>query len=843
LGAIDRLVRTSGGTQVVFSDVRIAAIALTAGLAAALPSLCLAQKLSGSYTLPDKSKVDWSINGHSTLIWGGAPYLPVGLESDSDRGSIQAAKAAGISDLVVDLPASSSGWKEAIQTLEQEHMRYLVRISSLTPMAEGVAVDPAAYRISNVEARQHVDVPLPGATEALVVSALKRDGSLISYIKVPVTEGRLICDIKSPADESVVLIYPTEQSLEQPDYWEGLDAQRDRLLETLKSCPTGPGLRGIVNPLGNTLSLPGRDLRFVPQSAGFRSEFATFLEVKYRNIVGVLRAWSMPPGLIAANETGDDKSSLVNFDDIAKFIPLWSGNRGIGQVYDPKKNVLYNCDNKRSAIWKDMADCISAAENRRYERMVKAIRDIDDVPVVQEWAGWAVPYEGLAPSVDGVGMKAKGTSPSGIASTAAKATSSILRWSTPGWLPATDIDLVGSDSSGKVSGVLDDLTSLGARGVFFRAKSASAVKEVSAAAAARSSDISASQGSPSPIFYPENATNPAETQRLPGGFWWLPAPFDGDRIDYGDGFFGYRMTTPKGVTVTLWADKTRQVLLKMANPKKLTASTLGGSATQVKISKDGVELTLSETPLVLSTPDEIPVPQAAYEQTLSEILVLLENASKAHKEFPDVTMMISDAKAGYERNPGAAFVAMRRLLHQLDSYMGRFTWTEMETPMDTNFSEVSSDPSCSNSKAISLRPLIDAPAGFFATYETPIHTEQDEEIWMAAKINPEDIPLITFDIAGQHLTIHEAPVGVYGSGFGWYHLGTTRNAVGTTQFKLTVASGKPDLSADAVLFCPPGFQPNGLLCPEIAVNVTHKPGKTRRGRRGGASSDDSLSSN
>ncbi len=816
--------------------------ALAIAFAVSLAALSMGQKLTGSYKLAGNAHVDWSINDHETLVWDGKPYLPVGLVTDPDRSSILAAKATGMSDVVVDLPIGSSSWKNTIQTLEDEHMRYLIRISSLTPMAEGVAVDPASYRISSVTARQHIDVPLPGATQALVVCALKRDGSLISYDKVEVSGGRLVCDVKASAGETVVLIYPTEQSLEQPDYWEGLDAQRDRLLQTLKTTPTGPGLRGFVNPLGNTLSLPGQNLRFVPQSPGFQSEFATFLEQKYRNVVGTLRAWSMPPGLIAANETGDDKSSLVTFEDVAKFIPLWAGNRGIGQVYDPKKNVLYTCDQRHSMIWKDIANCISAAENRRYLRMVTAMREIDDVPVVQEWAGWAVPYEGGAPSVDGVGMKAKGSSPSVISSTAAKATSSVLRWSKPGWLPATDIDIEATDSKGKIAGILEDLTSLGARGVFFRAKSPDLLKEVSAASAARSSDMSASQGSPSPIFYPENATNPAETQRLPGGFWWLPAPFDGDRIDYGNGFFGYRMLTPKGVTVTIWADKTRHTVLKFANPKKVTASTLGGASTEAKITKDGVELTLTETPLVISTPDEIPVPQDAYEQTLAEILVLLEQAQKQKRDFPDVTMMISDAKLAYDRNPGGSFVAMRRLLHQLDSYMGRFTWAEMEIAADTNFSEIADNHGCSNNEAISLHPLIDAPAGFFATYEAPIHTDQDEEVWLAAKINPEDRALVTFEMSGQRFTLVDPPIGTYGSGFGWYHLGTTKNAIGTAQFKLLVAPGKPDLSVDAVLFAPPGFQPNGLTCPEVSVDVTKKVQKKRtRSRRNRTDEGDPLS--
>jgi hypothetical protein len=773
-------------------------------------------------------------------MWDGTPYLPVGVVCDGTRASILATKAAGITDVVVDLPANSSGWQEAITTLEAQHMHYLIRISSLTPMVGGIAVDPASYRMSDVAPRSHIDIPMPGTSQALVVCAFKRDGTLLSHSKVPVKDGRLVYDVKTNELENVVLVYPTEESVEAPDYWEGLDTQRDRLLQTLKSNPTGPGLRGFVNPLGKTLQLPAQDLRFVPQSPGFQSEFATYLEIKYRNVVGALRAWSMPTGIISANETGQDKDSLVTFDDIAQFVPLWAGQRGIGDIYDPKRDRVYTCSMQHSAIWKDLADCISIAESRRYQRIVAAIRQIDDVPVVQEWSGWAVPYEGANPCVDGIGMKAKGSTPNVIANSAAKATSSVLRWPNPGWLPATDVDVDTAESKGKITGIVEDMTSLGARGIFFRVTSPDLLKEVGQTASSRAGDISASQGSPTPIFYPENATNPAQTQRLPGGYWWLPAPFDGDRIDFGAGFYGYRMATPTGTSITLWADTDRRVLLRFVAPKAVKVSALAGQNADVKVTKEGLEVSLTQIPIVLSSPNEIPVPQPAYDQTLAEILVLLERARATHHDFPDVIMMMSDAKASFERNPGGSFLTLRRLLHQLDSFMGRFTWAELESSSDTNFSEVSENHACSGNHAIDLHPLIDAPAGYYAIYVVPIHTDQDEDIWISAKISPEDRGSVTLDISGQHLSITEPPIGEYGSGYSWYHLGTTKHVIGTAQFKLLVASGKPELSADAILFCSPDFKPNGLTCPEISVDTTHKRPKPKRGRRGSKESEDSV---
>ncbi|HWD38712.1 MAG TPA: hypothetical protein VG944_07675, partial [Fimbriimonas sp.] len=510
--------------------MRIAACFLAACL---LASPSFGQKLDGKYDAGKDGGVAWQINNHGTLMWGGSPYLPVGVSVDPTPQSIAAAKAAGISDVIVDLPASDDGWDSTISALESSHLRYLIRIGSLGPMAKGIAVDPSSYRISDVKGPKHVELSLPDATEVLAVIAQKRDGAIQKWERVPVINGKLVYDAMAPQGiESVILFYPNTRSLAQPDYWEELDGHRDRLLGALRHHRPGPGLRGIVNPLGKTLTLPGPNIRFVPTSPAFRAEFALFLENKYRNVVNVLRAWSLGSQIVSNAQNGEDKDMTFSFDDVAKFVPLWSGTRGVAQFWDPGKNKLFSCDIRHSTFWKDLAQAVNLAENRRYQRIVDSIREVVDVPVVQEWSGWASPYEGTSPSVDGIGMKASGTSPSAIIATASKATSSLLRWKTEtstdlegmlhGWLPATDIDLgEGSSASSQLGGVLDDLTSLGARGIFIRTSDPAAMKAVAAEAGRRASDVGPSQYSPRAVFFPENATNPAEAQRLQGGFWWL----------------------------------------------------------------------------------------------------------------------------------------------------------------------------------------------------------------------------------------------------------------------------------------------------------------------------------
>src|SRR6185369_5392842 len=100
----------------------------------------------------------------------------------------------------------------------------------------------------------------------------------------------------------------------------------------------GAGLRGIVNPLGRMLALARNDARFVPSSPYFRYEFRTYLEKKYRNIEVAQRAWSL-----SSNE-------LKTFDEMARLVPLWAGNRGVSQLWDPTNDKMILCDQKRSSI-------------------------------------------------------------------------------------------------------------------------------------------------------------------------------------------------------------------------------------------------------------------------------------------------------------------------------------------------------------------------------------------------------------------------------------------------------------------------------------------------------------
>ncbi len=785
--------------------------ALLITFAAASAAAALGQ-FSGTYAAKEGAPQQWSINANHTLIWGGTPYMPVGLRIDGSPEEVARAKAAGFQDVIVDLPAGGTNWSATLKALEASNMRYLVSISSLAPMAEGVAVEPAGYRIVGLTKPQKLNITLPGSSSTLIVVVNRRDASVASVSRQPVINGQLTIDVKPIAElEQVVLLYPRMRSLQQIDLWDALDEHRDRLLTTLRSHANGPGLRGIVNPLGRLATWERADPRFVPTSPYFRYEFASYLKQKYKTVETAMKAWSMAT------------ANIDSFEQLARLAPLWSGpSRGIPQLWDTDSDKLFTCNNARSLVWTDIQDAITGAAVRRYQRFVSAIQTVAQVPVVQEWAGWSPMYEAPSPAISGIGMRAVGTSPSALLQSGSRATSSLLRWTRPGWLVATDVE-PGSDdaAASQLSNVLDDLSSLGARGWFLRSTKDSVMKAM-AAQAARANDGSLAQYSPQALYYPESAFNPAVPQQLPGGRWWLPSPASGNRIDLGSNYYAYRYNDGVQSYTALWSSlPAARVKLRLLDTKSPTFSSLDGTSPEPKIKKDGIEVSVGPIPLIIAGTDEVPIPEPAYVETMSKVNQLIAMAEKNRVDMTEYAYLFRDALSAFERSPGGAFPEMRREYGRITSRLALYSWIEAETSKDNNFSEVMQSAGCSGGAALALRTQLASPAdGYYSEYSLPVRTQLDSELWIAARIPADQRQNVVVNLAGQNFTIQGEPVSLYGQGFGWYRLGVTKLGGRQTKLRLSVIGGSADLAFDTFVIYPGSFQPKGVAIPDAIVFAT-----------------------
>ena len=764
----------------------------------------VAQRSSGTYVPANGSQASWSINSAKTMVWGGSVYMPVGLRIDANPAQISAAKAAGVQDVLVELPAGGTGWAETIKSLEANSMRYLIEINSLAPMARGYAVEPQAYSIGGITAARKVEATIPGASSVLTILVTKRDNNVEKVVRQTLENGRLSMDVRPLNDlEHILLIYPEMRSLEQPDLWESMDEHRDTLVTSIKNSSPGPGFRGLVNPLGRTFSLTRNELRFVPTNPYFRFELRTYLEKKYRNTEVLQRAWSL------------SSNSLKTFDDFARLCPLWAGSKGIGEVWDPSTNLLIPSDMKRSAIWNDIKDVIAAAGSRRYQRLTSAIRQAADVPVIQEWSGWASAYEGDSIAVDGIGARVSGASPTKQVESACMAASTVYRWKSPGWLLATEMD-AGADPA-QWQALIDDLASLGVRGWFCRTSSPEIMRAIASIASQKAADTSLSAYSSTPVFFPENARNPAIPQRLPGGSWWLPSPASGNRVDLGTGFAGYRIADGANSFFAIWSTtgpvKTK---LRTNKGKQLTFTSLDGTDVKPKVVKGGVEVIVNSVPLLIHGADDIPVPESAVNETIARFGALIKLAEQRRLDFLEERYGFGDALAGLDVNPGGSFAAMRVWYWRLGAKFADYTWLEAEFSRNHNFSETSLKLGASSSNVLNLKSSLEAYAqSYFAEYNFLGRSAAELEVWVAARIPKAARQFVTVTVGGQVMTIQGEGLSEYGDGFEWYRLGTTKAIPGTNKLRLSVdAPQGADLAIDTILLYPGAFRPNGIIPPD-----------------------------
>ncbi len=774
----------------------------------------------GTYRPAEGQAASWRISENHTLVWGGAPYTPVGARVDGNPEAVGAAQAEGVSDLLIDLPLSGD-WSPAVAAAEANKQRYLVRLASPASRAAGIAVDPAAYRVAGLMGSKHIDIELPNATQALVVVADQRLGSIVNWAAVPVNDGRLVFDTKANANlANVVLIYPRTDKLEMPDLWEGFDVHRDALLARLRRTRFGAGLRGVIDPLGADARLPERELRAVPTSPAFQAELATVLEANYKNVENAMAAWSLGASSLSTYEGGAKGTRGVlktTLSDLARLVPLWSGTRGVSAFWDPTRDLVFNCDRNKSNAWRDISEATARAASRRTQRLCDAIRQVVDVPVVQEWEGWTGVTEDRQPAFDGVAAKVAGTAPSALLDSAARAVSTATRWTTRGWLVATDVDVPSKD----LDASLNDLANLGLRAAFVKNSSRDVALAATGRATAPVSDFPINA-----LFYPENAANPAAVQRLPGGNWWLPTPEDGNRIDFGRGFFGYRMASPDGTTrIVMWARTPGRYLLRMLKNDTVTFTTLDGSNSDPKKDKKGVTVTLTEYPLVIEGTNELPIPEAAVKETLDDYARLAQYAENGRRVGTDETYAFTEAATNFDGNPGGSFLAMRRMLRRFAELLSPIAWVEAESTRETTFSEIAPLPGASGNQALLLRSLLPPTEGYTATYSVPVADRNAVELWVAARLSPERRRELEATVGGQTLLATENPISSYGAGFAWYHLGTTRLTGNVAKVSLRMLSGPgAEAAIDTLVFAPPDWRPNGVQYPyELIGTSTTNP--------------------
>jgi hypothetical protein len=262
----------------------------------------------------------------------------------------------------------------------------------------------------------------------------------------------------------------------------------------------------------------------------------------------------------------------------------------------------------------------------------------------------------------------------------------------------------------------------------------------------------------------------------------------------------------------------QRTTLRFADIKSPTFQTLDGSDPKPKLVKFGIEITIPDIPMLVKNTQEIPVPDPAAEETSAQFMSLLKALGYERGAVSEEQYYFALAAKGFARAPGDSLMAMRTVLRSSLAKVAPYTWIEAETCKDHNFSIISTDAGCSNGRALVLDTKVTPEDGFSATYNVPVRTPAEQEVWIAARIPEEHRDEVTVNVAGVPYKVPPQSASPYGDGYSWYRLGTTKLGGKMSTVKVDVKSlHGADLGIDVIMLCPGTFRPNGVQMPLVQV--------------------------
>lgn len=744
-------------------------------------------------------ELNWKVTPERSFEVNGSPYIPVGVHVAPTVESIDAVAKVGIKDVFVELPLELSTWRRIIPELESRGLRYLIGISSLAPSASVIAVEPKSYRVSGLTGSIDIHVEIPGGSRAYALLANEKNGGIIWQGTQRIENGRLHFqyDLRSEFPH-VLVLYPEVRDQRMADYWEGFDQYRDDLLVILKNAPIAAGYQGIVNPAGKMLTSFKVDDTLVPTSELFRLELETYLRQKYGTADMVGSAWHM----------GVNQNSTLA--DFAACVPLWQGGRGIDNVWNTKTNRLAPSA-RRDEMWNDIRTVVRSSAARRLNRLVDSIREATGKPVMQEWNGWGGLYEDGAGPLNGITFRMSPQTAFDLMNQAAYPMSSALRRARPMVAMATSISLPKGDDRMDAGRAIRQSEILGTRGWFFEANSAAELAEISAAAEVYRDQSSIAKTLVTPLFFPEAATNPAATGRLPGGYVWLPTPGSGERMDLGPLLEGYRYVEGGKTTFVFWSVSEKQRLkMQLASEVLPAMRALDGSDLEVKQKKRELEMSVPTTPVIVEGSDDIPVPIQSFEVTKVACSYLIDTFGNIVDISGTEYTVLQKNTSSFDRFPLGSFLAVREQFKKLTIKSAPYNWVEAEDPQETNFSDVSEVSGASNGKVIVLSPKVKSLTPYFAQYTVRNKVGSSHSVWIAARMDEVARETLRISVGGVEMKIEPNPVSYYGAGFAWYKCGSVELPAGQTQMWVRSQADRPiRCEIDTLMVAPGSFRPNG----------------------------------
>ncbi|MGE0001290.1 MAG: hypothetical protein AB7F50_10690 [Fimbriimonadaceae bacterium] len=729
---------------------------------------------------------DWEVNEHRTLLFGGTPWIPVGVEVDGSQSQIESAVASGITDLLVSVQSDATGWSETQTALDAAKANYALRPIEEWPRAEAWVVAPQHIRRDS-PTEANLVVSVPGATEVLAVLAKNRDRGIALHAVVS-GEGSFVIQLGREAGaDRTLLLYPRMKESEIPDLAERFDARRDRLYRSLKAHPFGAGLRAIVSPMGQEPS--GYSEQFHAKEAGNThvGDFAAFLESKYQSMSAVTRAWS-----IASNDLND-------FTMVARLVPLWSAGRGVASLFDPVQSKLYAANDATSRAWDDIEEFRELQRTQRLGALVAGVRRLTGVPVFtgqgeseatgEDGVALTVSAGNLAQLLDSTGLEL------GLAMKGRKRTL---------WAMGVSASHLGVDE------IWSELLASGFRGAFFRSGDPTDLPKI--ALAARTTEPDAAQWSLHALPFPSQMLGSVFVSRTGGNTLWLPSAGSGTPIPYWANIRGYRLLGQSEARMVIWREgQPERVKMRCSDPKTVTVKAMDGTEIPLRKGRHTIEFELGGSPVMVSGNDRLP----ASEDAIAEVTEVLTRILDRYGAWVDVAgsekLNLRAALEAIDLDPLGSLEMLDRHARRLTVSCAPYAWISLDRvedgPLATGIVHEGASLGRAGSAAAGWPGQASTP---WSSWSFSCKAEGDFEAWLATNADDETLPTLQLTVGGATMRPIGPAVSLYGGGFRWVPFGLAKLASGTVVVKLSCSSErKTEFLLDALVLAPSGFRADG----------------------------------
>lgn len=403
----------------------------------------------------------WQITASHSLMWDGAPYLPVGgsftpaclndeLETSwqKDVSNLELLKSKGVLDVLI---APQKSLPEIKQTLFQRLLDYLDANgfkygiafgTGLNKPLAGHVIRPTVYRyqekggltatwqVSNTNAGLYV-VSDPDGNDAVVKSNYIEVANDLAIVSLEIATEP---DKVKPGDRLNATFYPHRFLNDEntiPDLWGGYDEYRDQLLRFFSKVKPGKGFRFFLDPLARRLGFGGDANYLIPDSPGFKLEWEAFLSQTYGGSPERLRdMWGL------------DKDQYKSIAEYANIVPLWEKLHGLPFYYNPVTKENFFAPRNRTQWWSDFLAFRESSIKYYMNSTADMLKSqVANVPVLYTWTQTSGIFlnQDSSGGFDGLCIPAKGGGESLTSRTLVPGYSEIAQAGRSLWCVATEV--------------------------------------------------------------------------------------------------------------------------------------------------------------------------------------------------------------------------------------------------------------------------------------------------------------------------------------------------------------------------------------------------------------------